>query len=1063
MFRKKGLWQGLTFVFAFLLAVSILIANILETYRTAVDAVTGTLSSVMVSSDDGTLYSSFKPTDDVLNEDGTGNSRALIKKAIDLGRRQSAEGSVLLKNNGALPLEKGSDVTLLGLRSHVPLLGSGMGVAIKGPYITLETALSGTKTGFSGINNYEYSELNVYGRDDGAGAGFKVNPTMVSVYESFNRNTAHRTVTDSPSRRNYNPQEPSLNDLSAINSSYQSSFATYGDAAIVVVGRPNGENTDFTPGKNGGVAEGLGVTSPLQLTDNEKAAIKLATDNFTNVIVLINTNCAMEIDELKRDEKVDAILWIGHPGNYGMLGVADILCGRVSPSGGLYDIYSSDTMSAPAMMNMGSYTFANEEIVSRADSNHYLIEAEGIYVGYRYYETRYYDSIVNPSSNAASSAGVYASKNNIWNYSDEVTYGFGYGLTYSDNLKYELIGNPVFDIQSHEIYADFTVKVTNNGSVPTKANVQIYGQAPYIKGGVEKPAVQLLNYGKTEIIPAGGNATVTVTCDLQNIASYDSEFANANGTKGTYILDEGDYYFAIGNGAHDALNNILAKQNKKVADGMDYDGNASLTYVWKYDYAGKGKVDYTTFGVSKNRVQVSNQLDYADWNSFEGASKVIYLSRADWQATYPKEYLNMVIPSSMKDLLNGQYYKVKNDQQVKVKWDDNGTEWQFFQLALADFDDYRWEEMLSQMSLKEGMVLAGYGGDSLPAVGSIGFNEIPACENAGNGFVYTLAATKDPQAPWAIGANDENASWSGQVFASAPVIASAFNPELVYEEGEFIGIEGLFFGVPILWGPGLNTHRHAYNGRNGEYYSEDPVLSGVTAMEFAMGARDMGLIAAPKHFAFNDQETHRGGIAPYMTEQRAREVELRAFQIAIEATKYDKLRNTDTGMIGLMTSYSKIGPVECTCSHGLLTDILIEEWGYHGYTVTDLGDDADLYYAAVYAGITGYDMRGKSNINYEMLQKENQLDGKAITANRIASDNDIQEAIRNSNKRMLWTIAQSNVMNRYNSSTHIESRMTWWRAAYISALVITGVFTVAALSLYAVSVVKGRKNKKEGA
>lgn len=1055
---KRTLWQGLTTLLVFLLAVFILAAILLETYRTAVDLALGTTSETLESDDTGELYSTFTPPAELLNSDGSGNSKAVIASAIDLGRRQSAEGSVLLKNvDSALPLKKDSKVTLLGVRSHSPILGAGMGVSVKGDNISLETALSGTSTQFKEINNYDFSTLNLteYGLSDGAGAGFEVNPVMTAVYQRHLETVG--SPGNSPANVLFDEGEPSLSELAAANADYASSFSDYSDAAIVVVGRPSGEGTDFIYGET---APGFGDESPLALSLNEKATIELAKNNFDKVIVLVNTNSAMEIDSLKEDPEIDAILWIGHPGNYGMLGVADILCGRVSPSGGLYDLYSADTMSAPAMMNMGDYTFSNARSLDRGNGK-YIIEAEGIYVGYRYYETRYYDSVVNPGSGASSSAGVYASANNIWNYSDEVTYGFGYGLTYTD-FDYSIEGMPAVHQSAHEIYIDFKVNVKNNGPYAAKSNVQVYVQAPYTNGGIEKSAVQLAGYGKTGIIAPGDDETVAVTVDVSYIASYDSTFKNADGSLGTYILDEGDYFFSVGNGAHDALNNILSVQGYSRDDGMDYAGDGALVWVWDYDYAGAGEVDGTTFGISKNNVQVHNQIDYADWNSFDGASEVTYLSRADWDGTYPVKYDSLTIPQSMMSLMNGDYYERQSGQEVTLKWDSTETQHKFYELALSDFDDSRWEELLSQMSLEEAMVLAGFGGDSLPGIASIGFEEMQACENAGNGFVYEFSTTKlSSQAPWYIGPEDENAAWSGQVFASAPVVASAFNDDLAYEEGEFVGIEALFFGVPILWGPGLNTHRHAYNGRNGEYYSEDPVLSGVTAMEFAMGARDMGLIAAPKHFAFNDQETNRSGVSPFMTEQRAREVELRAYQIAVEATKYDKERGVDTGMIGLMTSFSKIGPVECTCSRGLLTGILVEEWGFNGYAVTDLSDDTDLYYAAVYAGITGYDLRGRTNITYESLQGFAQYDGSKISYNMIRTDNDFQQALRLSNKRMVWAITQSNVMNAYNSTTHRVSHMTWWRVAYITGIAVTSVLTVAAAVMFVVSAVKYDGKEKE--
>lgn len=1071
MKTKKTLWHGLTAVSSLLLAISIVGAQALEASRSQLDLFLGTTSEILETTDDGSLYSTFTPKKEFLNADGTGNSAAIIKGAIDLGRRESAEGSVLLKNNGALPLKSGSNVTLLGARSTTNTINSGMGQKSQGPYITLAQALSDTQTHFDTTTvdnpigtNFSFSDLKYGGTGVGAGAGYKVNPVMFQTYETLN--AANKLGIQERTGANFDPKEPSLSDIAAQNANYQDSFAQYGDAAIVVVGRPSGESKDYLKGslKEELKNEEAGITEPLQLTQNERDIINLATEKFEKVIVLVNTNSAMEIGDLKDNDKIDAILWIGHPGNYGFLGVADILCGKVSPSGGLYDIYATDNLSAPAMMNMGQYAFANAaDLPNRSKkSTYYVIEAEGMYTGYRYYETRYYDSIVNPSSNAKSKTGAYASSGD-WNYADEVTYGFGYGLTYSD-IEYEIVGKPKFDYKPHEIYADVTVKITNKGKTDTKANVQIYGSAPYTeydkRNGVEKSAIQLLNYDKTsEVIPAGKSVELTVTCDFTYFASYDANHENADGTKGTYIMDAGEYYLSVGNGAHEALNNVLAKQGYTEADGMTEKGNEKLAYAFTYDYnLNKNGIDDTTFAISKSNTSVHNWLETADWNYFK--NEITYLSRSDWAGTYPKEYTDMVIPDNMMSLLAGDYYTVKTDDDVsQYQWGvDSGIK--FYDMVNADWDDPRWTKIVDQMTLEESIILAASGGDALPGIEGVGLVEMQGTENAGNGVVYKLGATKTPEVPWAISAEDENANWNGQVFASAPVMASAFDPALMKELGEFVANEALFLGVPILWGPGLNTHRHAYNGRNGEYYSEDPVLSGVCAMEFAIGAAEYGLIAAPKHYAFNDQETQRNGVAPFLLEARAREIELRAFQIAMEATKYDKIKNKDVGMLGLMTSFSKIGPVEVTCSVGMMDGILQQEWGFHGYAVTDINDDLDEFAAMCVAGCTGFDLRRLTNINIETLAKKlgNQIDTKQpLSVEHFENDAYFQGKLKNSVQRTLWIIARSNIMNRYNSTTRAISQMTWWRAAYIAAISTTAVLTTAFATCYVVGVIKDKK------
>ena len=230
-------------------------------------------------------------------------------------------------------------------------------------------------------------------------------------------------------------------------------------------------------------------------------------------------------------------------------------------------------------------------------------------------------------------------------------------------------------------------------------------------------------------------------------------------------------------------------------------------------------------------------------------------------------------------------------------------------------------------------------------------------------------------------------------------------------------------------------------------------------MEFAIGALDKGLIAAAKHYAFNDQDTNRQGIAPYMTEQRAREIELKAYQIAIEATKYDKLREEDTGMLGMMTSFSKIGAVECTCSAGLINGIAVGEWGFHGYTVTDGMDDTDLFSRIVMGGCTGYDKRGTSDISIDRINNTDKFSdsGNLITVERYAGDVDFQNALKASNKRLIYTLCRSNIMNQYNSTTHREKLVTWWRVAYTMAIIVAAAGTAAGVAMYAVSTVKEKK------
>lgn len=1074
--KKRALWRGLTTLFTFIFSLTIIIGVVAESYKATIDTALGTLSEKFVSenTEDDPLYDKFQPSAEVLNEDGTGNSHALIQKAIDLNRQQAAEGAVLLKNNNAdgqgLPLAGNSQVTLFGIRSHVSLLGSSFGVKAQGPYISLEQALTQNKTDFKNTiaytlnNNFATGEvtrgatLDSWSGDEFEfeGAGFTVNPVMTAIYDKLNETYLH-SENETPSAE-YDPGEPSAAEIKAVNSDYAASFAEYGDAAIVVISRPSAESKDYLPG---GVVDGLGAEEPLQLTANERDTIEMAKKCSDNVIVLLNSANAVEIGDLKNDPEIDSILWIGFPGCYGMLGVSDILCGRTSPSGALPDIYATYNMSAPAMQNMGNFQYENgAEMLTRGagqtggTTGNYLIEAEGIYVGYRYYETRYYDSVFG-NGNAGSPVGAYASSTE-WDYDKEVAYGFGYGLSYTDFTQ-EFEGEPEFNVSTDpetgvcDATAVFHVKVTNTGDMAGKSIVQIYGQAPYTEGGVEKSAVQLLNFGKTDTLKPGESQVVSVEVDLQYIASYDNTYDNGDGTVGTYILDPGTYYFAMGNGAHDALNHMMARQGAD-PESLSGESNSAMAYEHKIT---EDFISSTAFSVSKTGEKISNQLDYADWNYFQ-PGEVTYLSRTDWAGTYPKSYTDMtLVNEELINLLNGNYYTIQTDDDTSgITWGKDSN-LMFYEMYGTDFDDAKWQELLDKMTLEEAQYLATFGGPSIPGVSSIGTVETYMTENAGNGVAVNLNASKDTGAPWSISASDPNGNWHPEVFANAPLVAASFNQDLYKEVGSFIGEEALFTGIPILWGPGLNTHRHAYNGRNGEYYSEDPVLSGSAAMEFAIGALDYGLIAAPKHFAFNDQETNRSGVAPYMLEQRAREVELRAYQIAFEATKYDT-EEEDAGMRGLMVSFSKIGPVECTASYELMTEILKEEWGFKGYAVTDIYDDTDIYGAVLASGTTCFDTRGISGF-YGATTLENcstfatQVDGSKVSAQLLSGDARLQNAVKDSCHNILYAFSQSSLMNRYNSTTHIEQTMTWWRMAYMAAIAAFGILLLASGALYVLS------------
>lgn len=1081
MAKKSIVLRGLTALLTFVFSLSIVTGVTLEAYKSTIDTNLGTQSEKFVSesTEADPLYNKFTPSAEVLNEDGTGNSHALIQKAMNLNRQQAAEGAVLLKNeNNALPLASGSKVTLLGIRSHVPLVGSSFGVKAWGGFIDLEQALSQNKTDFANtittsVNTNRKTGETTVGRTVSSwsgdefefeGAGYEINPTMVSIYEKLNETYNHAN-----NESVAGVQTLGLNGVSARGEAQQTTGTGDDVCGVGVVHLTHvlhsgsrhivgGVDVGQTAGGASAAAEDIGNA------DHAVAAGEADPQDRINIGVVLqiadlNGSCGVDQnDDLLAGLLcgLDDVTLVS--GQSQRLVCAQTLCDAAGQIVlGLCAGTADDHDGRIAVLGKAGLIAA----VHSCDLGQRRL-ARIVDLGGRLYETRYADC-VNGVGNAASPVGAYASSTE-WNYDNEVAYGFGYGLSYT-TFTQEIQGQPEISVNidsetgAPQAYATFNVKVTNTGKVPGKTSVQIYGQAPYTEGGLEKVAIQLLNFEKSSELAPGASEIVSVKVDLQYIASYDMEHDNGDGTTGTYVLDPGTYYFAAGNGAHDALNNILVLQG---ADKSKMVGTGSAAAAVAQEIT-EDLISRTAFSVSKTGEKISNQLPYSDWNYYQ-PGEVTYLTRADWAGTFPKTYDQMTLTSEkLISDLNGNYYTIATDDDTSdIKWGKNSN-LMFYQMFGLDFDDPKWDELLDKMTLEEAQYLATYGGPSIPGVESIGTVETYMTENAGNGVAVNLNASKDTNAPWTISADDPNGNWHPEVFANAPLVAASFNNELYRAVGEFVGEESLFVGIPILWGPGMNTHRQAYNGRNGEYYSEDPVLTGNAGMEFAIGALEYGLVAAPKHYAFNDQESERGGVSPYMTEQRAREIELRAYQIAFEATKYDT-DDYNAGMRGLMTSFSKIGGVECTASVGMNTNILKKEWGFKGYAVTDIYDDTDLYGAVLNSGVTCFDTRGISGF-YGSTTLENdstfatQVDGSSVSSTLLNGDANLQQHVKESAHNILYAMAQSNLMNRYNSTTRIIQSMTWWRAAYIALIAVSGILTVACGAGYVFSVRK--KSKKE--
>ena len=1031
MFKKPNLYRGLACVCAFVLIMSILASNILEENRTMVDQTLGTKSQRIVATPRENAYTAFIPDDDFLT-----NGVLDMQKDEDvhkaLGIRIQEEGSVLLKNdNATLPLAPTAKVTVFGFRGYLGI-GGGRG----GAAVTVADGL--------------------------VGAGLQVNPTVKDVYVGMKLSSANPGWASNKTYDfKYDPGEPAPGALKEANANVEASYAEYGDAAVVVLGRGNGEGADYKPGAEG-VADGVGARNALALSTNEKALIEYACDRFDKVVVLLTTVSPMEVGDIKDNARVGAMMWIGHPATSGAYGLGNLIVGKANPSGMLYDTYAHNSMSSPAMRNMGHYELTNAADINRKDTSsvgtrgtdpgfqHYVIEAEGIYVGYRYYETRYYDCVMGDASamTKTDDTGIYEDSREGWSYAEEVCYPFGYGLSYT--TFEQAIENVTWDKSAHEQIAHVTVNVKNTGSVAGKTAVQIYGQAPYTdydrQNGIEKSAVQLLAIEKTGEIAPGQSVSLTVDVDLQNLATYDDTIAK------TYIMENsGDYYFAVGNGAHDALNNILAAQGKTVADGMDYDGKASAAAQWTYDSAKNGDIDAETFSVSKAGVAITNQLQYSNWNDYEPGT-VTMLSRSDWAGTFPKTYEGMTAPALMLEHYSGHVipYHTKDDPDsaaalAAVKF-DQPTKIRFADMQGASYDDPRWSELVDAMSLEETILFAIESGRGFAALDSIGFPGGSYAENGPGTPVWASDEEGVINAPWAIAQPEK--SYTLGTFPCFSVVASAFSPELAAEYGRVLANDAILGGKPMMWLPGANTHRTPYNGRSEQYYSEDPVLTGVITMEAAVSALGKGGIVTAKHFAFNDQEMHRSGVGTFMTEQRAREVELRAFQIPFEASKYDTAEK-NTGMMGVMTSFSKLGGIECTVNSGLLTGILHGEWDYKAYMVSDLKDDLDLMQQAFKAGLGGYDWRAAAD----------DIDPYK-DAEYFKYDADVLKAMKEVCHQKMYTFANSSFMNAVGADVQTLSNMTWWRSAYTGCMYGSIALLVLSLGMYVAALVINKKKER---
>ena len=870
-----------------------------------------------------------------------------------------AEGAALLLNNGALPLAGGAKVSTLSVNS-VDLTYGGTG--------------SGNVDASTADNFKAALEK----------SGFVVNPTLWDWYsskEAENLKDKASTGESAGESAVLAGQAPIVEiNTKDYPSNVKNSVEQYSDAIIITFSRVGGEGYDCSfPGYEGNA----NAANYLELNENEKSVLAYAEEvkskTGAKIIVLINTSNALEVDFLN-DYDVDACLWVGGLGISGTNAVTDILAGKVNPSGSLVDTYCYDNFSSPAMQNYVAQTYGGyTDGVIPENASTYMVYQEGIYVGYKYYETRYEDYVMGNGN-----AGEY-------NYSKDVAFPFGYGLSYT-NFTYSNM-QVVYNGETDQY--DITVTVTNSGSVAGKETVQIYFQSPYtqhdIDYKVEKAAVALCGFGKTGIIEAGASENLTIHVDRRDLASYDAY------GHGTYIIEAGDYYFTAATDSHNAVNNILAAKGYTTANGMDAEGNSALTYKWT-----ETELDLT-YSESLNGTKIENQLSSADPNLYFGEGTVTFLSRNDWQGTWPTESVKLnLIDSMITELTEGRWYTMGEEYfEVPEEWKTmpvldakNGlTLYDMFEsdydndgiMADKDYDDPAWDKLLENVTLDELIAM----GDSfhwrmpVTSVNAPGSRD----ENGPQGLTVAL---------FGAGLNAK-----ATAFTSEDVMAATFNTELIYRVGNMIGNDCIDAGVSCLYGPGANTHRTPYGGRNFEYYSEDGFLAGEMGGYEVKGILDKGVDVVMKHFALNDTEQDRLGQAAWLTEQSAREIYLKAFQKALEE---------NDGRGGVMTSYTRWGTTWSGMNQNLMTGILREEWGNNSMHITDniLVTYCDGVDAIMAGGVTCFDAMMPYAVNSlkDAVKKED-----AVVINAMV------EAMHHN----LYTIINSAAMNGVGPETTVKA------------------------------------------
>ena len=861
------------------------------------------------------------------------------KEASALAVEIAEEGTMLLQNDGVLPLAAGTKLNVFGWASTNPMLGGGGSGALNTAYESVSLLQS--------LND----------------AGIETNTELSDFYTSYK---ADRPVCGMWTQ-DWTLPEPNVSKYSA---DMMANAKAFSGTAMIVISRPGGEGADL-PNDVQAIIDGTyqdGTTYRaatyddtlnegndwnagdhyLQLDNREKEMVALVCQNFENVIVVYNGSNAFEFGFVKEYPQIKGLIWAAPGGHVGMTALGEVVSGKVNPSAKTVDTLVYNLKSTPWWNNFGDFNYTNMDEFKYTSVGFTGTEStsipsfvnyvEGIYVGYRFYETAAAEGLIN--------------------YDEVVQYPFGYGLSYTTFTQ------KMSEITDNGDTISFTVDVTNTGTAAGKDVVEVYSNPPYTNGGIEKASANLVQFEKTGVIEPGASQTVSIVISKEELMSYDEK--NAKG----YVLEAGDYEISINTDSHHKIESKVFNVAETVA------------------YSGENKR-------ASDHVTATNRFDYA-------AGNVEYLSRTDHFANYAAA---TAAPASfeMAEDAKAGFYNISNyltaeataadedpNAAAVATGADNGLK--LVDMRGLDKNDPKWDQLMDEMTLDDMNALISLGGYQTNSVDSIG-----------------KVRTNDCDGPASINNNFTGVGSIG--FPVGVTIAATWNKDVAYRFGESIGKMANEMDVSGRYAPAMNNHRTAFAGRNFEYYSEDPVLSGHIAANAVKGSQDYGVYAYMKHFALNDQEGNRCDmLCTWSNEQAIREIYLKPFEKCVK----------DADCLAVMSSFNYIGNRWAGGSSSLCRNVLRDEWGFRGFVETD------------YFGVYGYMSADQGIRNGSDL----------MLVNYPTATNDVQfretagaqQAMRESAKNILYVVANSRQYDPENLNTGIPK---WKIIMYAADAVIT--------------------------